>query len=131
MEKDIDRGKKKEVMDPIMMDEEQIKEIMDKVGTTRSGRPYQYKINRKKRAVAEREGLESDEEEVEDLCAMDHIEEIMCTTYERKTKVKGLTQKKALHSRSRISVEPTTPCALRHQKRKNILDNQQLVAEGF
>jgi len=35
---------------------------MDKEGTMRSGRPYQYKINRKKRAVAEREGLESDEE---------------------------------------------------------------------
>jgi hypothetical protein len=32
MERDLDRGKKKEMMDPIMMDEEQIKEIMDKVG---------------------------------------------------------------------------------------------------
>jgi hypothetical protein len=51
MEKDLDRGKKKEEMDPIMMDEEHIKEIMDKVGMTRNGRPYQYKINRKKREV--------------------------------------------------------------------------------
>jgi hypothetical protein len=65
----MDKGKKKEVMEPIMMDEENIKEIMDKVGTTDSKRPYQYKINRKNRAVAHREGLESDEEEVEDLCA--------------------------------------------------------------
>jgi hypothetical protein len=61
------RGQKKEAMDPIMMDEEQTKEIMERVGVTCSGRPYQYKINRKKRAVAEREGLDSDEEEVEDL----------------------------------------------------------------
>jgi hypothetical protein len=36
-------------------------------GTTCSGVPYQYKVNTKKRAVAVREGLESDEEEVEDL----------------------------------------------------------------
>jgi hypothetical protein len=53
MEKDLDRGQKKEEMDPIMMDEDQIKEIMDRVGMMCSGRPYQYKINRKKRAVAE------------------------------------------------------------------------------
>jgi hypothetical protein len=32
----------------------------------------------KKRVVAEREGLESDEEEVEDICATEHIEEILC-----------------------------------------------------
>jgi hypothetical protein len=41
---------------------------MDKVGTTCNIRPFQYKINRKKTVVAGREGLESDEEEVEDLC---------------------------------------------------------------
>jgi hypothetical protein len=34
MEKDLDRGQKKEAMDPIMMDEDQIKEIMDRAGTT-------------------------------------------------------------------------------------------------
>ena len=31
-----------------------------------------------------REGLESDEEEVEDIWDVDHIEEILHTTYERK-----------------------------------------------
>jgi hypothetical protein len=35
---------------------------MDRAGVTHSGRPYQYKINSKKREVAEREGLDSDEE---------------------------------------------------------------------
>ena len=44
---------------------------MDKARTTCSRRPYQYKINRKKREVSEREGLESDEEEVEDIHAME------------------------------------------------------------
>jgi hypothetical protein len=54
----------KEMMDPIIMDEEQIKEIIYISGTTRSKIPYQYKINRKKRELVEREGLESDEEDV-------------------------------------------------------------------
>jgi hypothetical protein len=36
-------------------------------GKTCSGVPYQYKVNTKKRGVAARERLESDEEEVEDL----------------------------------------------------------------
>jgi hypothetical protein len=36
-------------------------------GKTCSGVPYQYKVNTKKRVVATRESLESDEEEVEDL----------------------------------------------------------------
>ena len=62
MEKDLDRGKWKEMRDKIMMDEEQIKEIMDRAGTPHSGRPYQYNIDSKKRVVVEREGLESDEE---------------------------------------------------------------------
>jgi hypothetical protein len=35
---------------------------MQKARTMCSGRPYQYKLNKKKRAVVEREGLESDEE---------------------------------------------------------------------
>jgi len=30
MERDMDRGKKKEVTEPIMMDEEKMKEIMEK-----------------------------------------------------------------------------------------------------
>jgi hypothetical protein len=57
-------------MEPIMMDEEQTKEIMEREGVTCSGRPYQYKINKKKRELVEREGLDSDVEEVEDLHAM-------------------------------------------------------------
>jgi hypothetical protein len=118
MERDLDRGKKKEAMDPIMMDEEQIKEIMDKVGTMCSERPYQYNINRKKRAVAEREGLESDEEEVEDLCAMGNIEEIMCTTYDIKTRGQGSDVEEGSPFQIRISVEPTTPCATKTSKKK-------------
>ena len=53
---------------------------------TRSRVTYQYKVNTKKRAVATREGLASDEEEVEDLWAVEKIEEIMLVTYERKTR---------------------------------------------
>jgi hypothetical protein len=84
MEEDIDKGKKKEAMDPIMMGEE-INNIMENFGKMRNGLPYQYKMNNKKRSIADREGLERYEEEVEDLWAMDNIEEILPTTYERKT----------------------------------------------
>jgi hypothetical protein len=55
-------------------------------GKTCIGVPYQYKVNTKKRVIAVREGLESDVEEVEDLQAVDQIEEILCATYERKTR---------------------------------------------
>jgi hypothetical protein len=68
------------------MDQEDIQEIMQKEGTKRSGKPYQYKINRKKRVVAKREGLESDEEEVEDICFVEKIEEILHATYEKNTR---------------------------------------------
>jgi hypothetical protein len=44
MERDLDRSKKKEVMDPIMMGEEQIKEIMDKVGITCSEDPTNIRL---------------------------------------------------------------------------------------
>jgi hypothetical protein len=57
---------------------------MEKHGKTRNGVPYQYKMNNKKRAIADREGLLSDEEEVEDLQDVEKIEEILHTTYERK-----------------------------------------------
>jgi hypothetical protein len=43
-------------------------------------------VNTKKRVVATREGLASNEEEVEDLWAAEKIEEILHTTYERKTR---------------------------------------------
>jgi len=69
-----------------MMDEEHTKEIMERAGVTRNGRPYQYKVSSKKRETSKREDLENDEEEVEDLRAMGEIEEILCTTYHRKTR---------------------------------------------
>jgi hypothetical protein len=67
-------------------------------------------MNNKKRAIVDREGLESDEEEVEDLWAVEQIEEILCTTYERKiggprSRTKGITPIQIT-----VSVEPTTPC---------------------
>jgi len=55
----------------------------------RSGRPYRYKINSKKREVVEREGLDNDDEKVEYLRAMGHIEEIPRATYDRKTRGQG------------------------------------------
>jgi hypothetical protein len=89
MERALERGQKKETMEPIMMDEERSREILSKAGVRRIGRPYQYNINSKKRAVAKREGLDIDEEEVEDLRAMGKIEEILRSTYERKTRGQG------------------------------------------
>jgi hypothetical protein len=62
----MDKGKK-EALDPIMMEEDQIKQIIVTTRKRHSGSPYQYKINNKKRAIIERKGLTSDEEEVEDL----------------------------------------------------------------
>jgi hypothetical protein len=61
MEEEMDKGKKKEDMYPIMMEEDQIKKIMVKFGKTHSGIPYQYKMNNKNRAITDREGLVSDE----------------------------------------------------------------------
>ena len=74
MEGEGDKRKKKEALDPIMMDDNQIKQIMATTGNTCSGVPYQYKVNTKKRVVTAREGLASDEEDVEDLWAMENIE---------------------------------------------------------
>ena len=86
MEGGKDKEKKEEEpLDPILMDDNQLKWILASSGTTRSRAPYQYKINTKKRSIAEREGLASDEEEVEDLWVVEQIEEILHATYERKT----------------------------------------------
>ena len=93
MEEEIDRGNKKEAMDPIMMEEDQIKQIMETTGNTHSGETYQYKMNNKKIAIIDREGLESDEEWVEDLRDVDQIEEIFHATYERKTRGPGVGKK--------------------------------------
>jgi hypothetical protein len=64
MEGEGDKGNKEEALDPIMMDRDQIKWIMVTTGNMRSAVPYQYKVNTKKRVVAAREGLASDEDEV-------------------------------------------------------------------
>jgi hypothetical protein len=112
-----DTGNKEEALDPITMDEEQIKRIMETTGRTRSGVPYQYNINTKKRVVAMREGLASDEEEVEDLRAMERIEEILCTTYERKMRVPraGIEGKTPIHIN--VIVQPINPCATNTPRR--------------
>jgi hypothetical protein len=81
MDKALERGQKKEEMHPIMMDDEHTKEIIRKAGVMRSGRPYQYKMNSNKREVVEREVLDSDEEEVENLRVTWKIEDILCGTY--------------------------------------------------
>jgi hypothetical protein len=67
MEEDMDKGKKEEALDPIMMEEDHIKKIMETNGRMHSGVPYQYNMNNKKRDISVREVLTSDEEEVEDL----------------------------------------------------------------
>jgi hypothetical protein len=83
---------------------------MVEVGKTRSGIPYQYKLNNKKRVIDDREGLASNQEEVDDLRAMEKIEEILHAKYERKTRgprsgIEGRTPIQII-----VSVEPTTPC---------------------
>jgi hypothetical protein len=42
MEEEMDKGKKEEALDPIMMEEDQIMETTRKM---RCGVPYQYKMN--------------------------------------------------------------------------------------
>jgi hypothetical protein len=111
MEEEMDNGKKKEAMEPIMMEEDQIKKIMATIGNTCSGAPYQYKMNNKKRSIADREGLAGDEEEVEDLRSVEKIEEILCATYESKTRgpregIEGITPIQVS-----VCVEPITPGA--------------------
>jgi hypothetical protein len=54
--------------------------------------------------------LDNDEEEVKDLYAMGHIEEILHTTYERKTRGQGSDVEEGSQFQIIISVEPTTPC---------------------
>jgi hypothetical protein len=78
-------------MDPIIMDEEQTKEILSRVGVMHNEIPYQYNINRKNRAVDEREGLDRNEEEVEDLCATDGLRKYYVPHMRGKPKVRGLT----------------------------------------
>jgi hypothetical protein len=118
MEGGQDKDKKEEEpLDMILMDDDQLKWILASSGMTRSGVPYQYKMNTKKRSVAEREGLASDEEEVEDLRAVEYIEEILCATYERKTRgpITGGEENHSFHIN--FNVEPINPCATNTPKR--------------
>jgi hypothetical protein len=106
-----DKGKKEEALDSILMEEDQIKQIMATTGRTHSGAPYQYKMDNKKRSIVAREGLASDEEEVEDLRVVEKIEEILCTTYERKTRGPRAGTKGINHIHISVGVEPINPCA--------------------
>jgi hypothetical protein len=100
-----------------MIDDDHIKRIMAIGGKTRSGVPYQYMVVTKKRVVANREGLASDEEEVEDLRVVEKIEEIMCATYERKMRGsrEGMEGRNPIHIN--VSVKPINPCTTNTPKR--------------
>jgi hypothetical protein len=76
----------------------------------RSEVPYQYKVNTKKRDVAVREGLESNEEEVEDLRVLEQIEKILHETYERKIRGPRSGGEGGHPIHINVSVEPITPC---------------------
>jgi hypothetical protein len=60
MEEEMDKGNKEEALDPIMMEDDHIKNIMETTVKMHSGVPYQYKMNNKKRAISDKEGLGSD-----------------------------------------------------------------------
>jgi hypothetical protein len=118
MDEGEDKGKKEEeFLDPILMDDDQLKWILESSGMMRSGVPYQYKVNTKKRVVAMREGLESDEEEVEDLRAVEQIEEILRATYERKTRGPRMGGEDSHPFHINVSVEPINPCVTNTPKR--------------
>jgi hypothetical protein len=111
------KGKKEEPLDPIMMDDNQINNIMVTYGKTCSGVTYQYKVNTKKRVVVTREVLVSDEEEVEDLWVVEQIEEIMHAIYERKTRVPRMEREGNDPIHINVSVEPINPCVTNKPKR--------------
>jgi hypothetical protein len=127
MEKGLESSQKKETMDPIMMDDEHTREIIRKVGVMHSGRPYQYNMNNKKRVVAEREGLDNDEEEVENIPSRGTIEDILRTTYDRKTRGHGSGAKEGSPFHIQISVEPTTPCETKTSEEEKLV-NQQVIS---
>jgi hypothetical protein len=108
---------------------------MKKYGTTKNRRPYQYNMNNKKRSIADREGLASYEEEVEDLQSVEQIEEILCAKYERKIRgiVSGTKGKTPVEIT--ISVEPTTPCVTNTPKgtqdfRQSIFSRIGAIGQG-
>jgi hypothetical protein len=78
--------------------------------------------------------LESDEEEVEDLHPMEHIEEILCATYERKTRGVRYNEESSTPIQIRIRVEPTTPCTIntstnKYFFREPTIDSQRNLGE--
>jgi hypothetical protein len=83
----------------------------------RSRVPYQYKVNTKQKVVVARVGLASDEEEVEDIQAMEKIEEILHVTYDRKTRGPRTGGEDSHPFHSNVSVEPINPCATNTPKR--------------
>jgi hypothetical protein len=114
-------------MDPITMDDEQASEIIRNEGVTHIGHPYQYRMNNKKKIVMEWEGLDNDEEEVDDICATRIIEDILHTKNERKTKGHGYNVEEGSPFYIRISVETTTPCATNRTEEEKLV-NQQVVS---
>jgi hypothetical protein len=110
-EGEMDKGNKEEALDPITMDEDQIKKIMEIARRTCSGVPYRYNMNTKKRVVVAREGCESNEEGVEDLQDVEKIEEIHGMKYKmnmRGPRV-GMEVNTSIHIS--VSVEPINQCA--------------------
>jgi hypothetical protein len=114
--KDIEK-KEEEPLDLILIDDDQLKWILASSRTTRSRAPYQYKVNTKKRFIVEREGLTNDEEEIEDLWAMEKIKEILHATYERKTRGPRMGGEDNHLFNINVSVEPINPCATNTPKR--------------
>jgi hypothetical protein len=55
---------------------------------------------------------------------MEHIEEILCTTYERNTRGVGSNEEENTPVQIQISVEPTTPCMINTSTKKEFLLNQ-------
>jgi hypothetical protein len=49
VEGEMDRGEHSKEKYPIMIDQEEIQEILQKAETTRSGRPYKYNLKKNKR----------------------------------------------------------------------------------
>jgi hypothetical protein len=118
MEGGKDKGKKEEEpLNPIMMDDDQIWWILETAGKTCSRVPYQYKVTTKKRAISAREGLASDEEEVEDLQVVEHIEETLRTTYEPKKRGPRAGGEGNHPIHINVGVEPIKPCATNTPKR--------------
>jgi hypothetical protein len=80
--------------------------------------------------------LESHEEEVEDLRATGHIEEIICATYNKKTKGQEFGREEDSPFHIRISVEPTTPCVTKKSEKEEpirqptIISRRILVGQG-